>query len=52
MRFVDGTYTYNLSAKALPHPSGTYRRDDVAERPGRDRVVRRQTLIASFGVKP
>jgi hypothetical protein len=44
MRFVDGTYTYNLSAKALPDPNGTYRIEMT--------LPNGQVVTASFGVKP
>jgi hypothetical protein len=44
MRFVDGTYTYNLSAKALPDPSGTYRIEMT--------LPNGQVVTASFGLKP
>jgi hypothetical protein len=44
MRFVDGTDTYNLSAKALPDPSGTYRIEMT--------LPNGQVVTASFGVKP
>ena len=44
MRFVGGTYTYNLAAKALPDPSGTYRIEMT--------LLNGQVVTASFGVKP
>jgi hypothetical protein len=44
MRFVDGTDTYNLSAKALPDPSGTYRIEMT--------LPNGQVVTASFGVNP
>ena len=44
MRFVDGYYLYNLSGRALPDPSGTYRVEMTL--PGG------QLATASFGIKP
>ena len=44
MRFVDGAYTYNLSAKALSDPSGTYRIEMT--------LPNGQVVTASFALKP
>jgi hypothetical protein len=44
MRFADGHYVYNLSGKALPDPSGTYRVEMT--------LPNGQVVTASFGVKP
>jgi hypothetical protein len=44
MRFADGRYVYNLSAKALPDPSGTYRIEIT--------LPNGQVVTASFALKP
>jgi hypothetical protein len=44
MRFVDGAYTYNLSAKALSDPSGTYGIEMT--------LPNGQVVTASFALKP
>jgi hypothetical protein len=44
MRFVHGQYVYNLSAKTLPNPSGTYRIEIT--------LPNGQVVTASFGLKP
>jgi hypothetical protein len=44
MRFTDGQYVYNLSGKALPDPSGTYRIEMT--------LPNGQVVTACFGVKP
>ena len=44
MRFVDGQYLYNLSGRALPDPSGTYRIEMT--------LPNGQVATASFGLKP
>jgi hypothetical protein len=44
MRFADGHYLYNLSARALPDPSGTYRIEMT--------LPNGQVATASFGLKP
>ncbi len=44
MRFEDGQYVYNLSAKALLDPSGRYRVEMT--------LPNGQVVTASFGFKP
>ena len=44
MRFADGYYLYNLSGRALPDPSATYRVEMT--------LPNGQVATASFGVKP
>jgi hypothetical protein len=44
MRFADTYYLYNLSGRALPDPSGTYRVEMT--------LPNGQVATASFGVKP
>jgi predicted extracellular nuclease len=44
MRFDDGRYVYNLSGRALPDPSGTYRIEIT--------LPNGQVVTASFGLKP
>jgi hypothetical protein len=44
MRFADGYYLYNLSGRALPDPSGTYRVEMT--------LPNGQVATASFGLKP
>jgi hypothetical protein len=44
MRFVDGQYVYNLPAKTLPDPSGTYRIEIT--------LPNGQVVTAPFGLKP
>jgi hypothetical protein len=44
MRFADGYYLYNLSSRALPDPSGTYRVEMT--------LPNGQVATALFGLKP
>ena len=44
VRFADGQYPYNLSGRALPDPSGTYRIEMT--------LPNGQVATASFGLEP